>query len=134
MNRWAGKVAVVTGASAGIGSATCVALADTGIRVVGLARRANLVDVAATFEWIEKEVGPVHILVNNAGIFYGGQITGAHHVHEASRQLHEAPRDRWAHHHRQQVTYDAKERIMCTKRAVSCMRRHGIDGHIITVN
>lgn len=33
-------------------------------------------DVAATFKWIEEEVGPVHILVNNAGVLYAGQITG----------------------------------------------------------
>lgn len=33
-------------------------------------------DVAATFKWIETEVGPIHIMINNAGVFYGGQITG----------------------------------------------------------
>lgn len=49
MNRWIGKVAVVTGASAGIGSAICIALANAGIRVVGLARRPNLIDVSFKF-------------------------------------------------------------------------------------
>lgn len=49
MDRWQGKLAVVTGASAGIGAAVCVALADAGLRVVGLARRTQLIDVSTDF-------------------------------------------------------------------------------------
>lgn len=37
--RWRGKVALVTGASAGIGWAACEALAGAGMRVVAIARR-----------------------------------------------------------------------------------------------
>lgn len=46
MDRWQGKVAVVTGAGAGIGAAVCVALAEAGMKVVGIARRTNMVDVS----------------------------------------------------------------------------------------
>lgn len=45
MDRWRGKVAVVTGASAGIGLATSKALVQQGLIVVGLARRKTQMEV-----------------------------------------------------------------------------------------
>ncbi|KAI8431440.1 hypothetical protein MSG28_015959 [Choristoneura fumiferana] len=84
MERWAGKTAVVTGASAGIGAAACVRLAAAGLRVAGLARRPQLVEaqvkgtgsivaracdvsqpdeVAAAFAWVDAQLGGVDILV-----------------------------------------------------------------------
>lgn len=46
MEKWRGKVAVVTGASAGIGVALVKALCKHGINVIGLARRAERVEVS----------------------------------------------------------------------------------------
>lgn len=43
--RWAGKNAVVTGASSGIGAIIATALAENGMNVVGLARREGKVKV-----------------------------------------------------------------------------------------
>ena len=47
MDRWRGRVAVVTGASAGIGAAICKLLAKDGMKVVGCARRQKKVEEIA---------------------------------------------------------------------------------------
>ena len=47
MDRWRGRVAVVTGASAGIGAAVCRLLANEGMKVVGCARRLEKVEELA---------------------------------------------------------------------------------------
>lgn len=94
MDKWKGKVAVVTGASAGIGAAITVGLAKSGLIVVGLARRAEKVEalkqklggasgelhafecnvasyesVCTAFEWIKETFGGINVLVNNAGVY-----------------------------------------------------------------
>lgn len=69
----AGKRAIVTGASSGIGAATAAALSDAGARVFSGSRREGTLDVtdpASSAAFVERavaELGGIDILVNNAG-------------------------------------------------------------------
>lgn len=45
MERWKGRVALVTGASVGIGAATARCLVQHGMRVVGCARTVDKIEV-----------------------------------------------------------------------------------------
>ena len=81
----AGKTAVVTGASSGIGAATVRKLREAGVRVAGGARRLERVDAdialpldvtdeassAAFVEQAVAELGGIDILFNNAGLALG---------------------------------------------------------------
>ena len=49
MERWAGRVALVTGASAGIGAALVERLVKHGMKVVGCARNVERIQVVITF-------------------------------------------------------------------------------------
>ena len=95
-----GRVALVTGASRGIGAAVAVALAEQGAdvavnyhlradaakevvaRVKALGRSsgsysadvADLDQVRAMVQAVERDLGPVDVLVNNAGVHKGGRV------------------------------------------------------------
>jgi 3-hydroxy acid dehydrogenase/malonic semialdehyde reductase len=81
----AGKTAIVTGASSGIGAATVRKLRAAGVRVVGGARRVGRIeadlalpldttDAASCASFVETavaELGGIDILFNNAGLALG---------------------------------------------------------------
>ena len=99
MDRWQGHVAVVTGASSGIGIELVRGLVAAGMRVVGLARRVERLeelkaklapgtfhpfkcdltkesDILAAFKYVDEHVGPLHVLINNAGYLVSETIIG----------------------------------------------------------
>nr|CAD7614220.1 unnamed protein product [Timema genevievae] len=143
MLRWSGRVAVVTGASSGIGAAIAEELVKQGLQVVGLARRldrleelrdqiqdapgkfhpikcdiTNEEDILAAFEWTKEHLNGVDILVNNAGV---GTIQTL--IENTTSEL------------RKILDVNVLGLSICTREAVKSMRERGIDdGHIIHIN
>lgn len=144
MERWSGKIAVVTGASSGIGAAITLDLVRAGLTVVGLARRAERVeqlraqlpahlagalhahkcdvsqetDILAAFAWIRETLGGCDILVNNAG-------TSAH-----CRLVEPGNTARL----RETLDVNVVGLVQCTREAFQSMRERGVDGHVVLIN
>ncbi|MEM7596382.1 MAG: SDR family oxidoreductase [Pseudomonadota bacterium] len=85
MTQFAGKIALVTGASSGMGAATARLLAEGGARVFAAQRGASAhEDIAADFadpsapeaviQEIADKAGRLDILINNAGVMREGTV------------------------------------------------------------
>jgi NADP-dependent 3-hydroxy acid dehydrogenase YdfG len=136
-----GRVALVTGASSGIGEATALSLADEGAAVALVARRHDrLTEVAGRIESeggralpIEADVsdhgqvealveqtagqlGGLHILINNAGVMLLGPVEGA-------------DVEQW----RRMIDVNLLGLLYCTREALPAMRESG-GGHIVNVS
>ncbi|KAJ3651582.1 hypothetical protein Zmor_017612 [Zophobas morio] len=142
MDRWVGKVAVVTGASSGIGAAIVDQLVEIGLQVVGIARRVELVEkkaqeladkkgklhpykadcskvqeVVKAFSWIEGNLGAVNILVNNAGV-------------AKDTSLVDGDEEDW----KSVLDLNVMGLCVATREAIKSMKNHGVNGHIIHIN
>ncbi|KAF5288870.1 hypothetical protein FQA39_LY03749 [Lamprigera yunnana] len=137
MDKWKGKVAVVTGASDGIGASITLSLLKEGLIVVGIARRKEKIqelsnsinlhavkadlrneeEILNAFKWITGNIGPIHILINNAGIM---RVT----------DLIQGNSEFW------KTTFDINVLALCiaTREALKSMKENDINGHIIHIN
>lgn len=136
MQRFEGKVAVVTGAASGIGAACASAFAAAGARVALFDRDADgvsamaatlarslacVVDVAdkdtvkAGFEQVLAAFGGLDVLVNNAGV-------------ESTRTIEAMPEEDWD----RVLEVNLKGAMLCTQAAVPAMRARG-GGAIVNI-
>lgn len=74
-------------------------------------------DILNAFQWTSENVGPVHILVNAAGIHFRDRLV-------------DGPTDHW------RKTFEVNVIGLCiaTREAIQIMKKFNIDGHIIHIN
>ncbi|CAL7944501.1 unnamed protein product [Xylocopa violacea] len=140
MNRWEGKVAIVTGASSGIGVAISKSLVSHGVKVVGLARRLDKLqeivqelgkdkffavecdlrkeeDILKAFKFVEEQFGGADILVNNAGVISPTKI-----IESDTEEYHKV------------IDTNLIAPAICSREAVQSLIKRKAAGHIVNIN
>lgn len=145
MDLWKGKVAVVTGASAGIGAAVCKDLCAHGVIVVGMARRLDRLnalkkeiaanpdnapfypakcdltkenEIQVIFDYVKQMFGGVDILINNAGVTKSTSLLDEGNL-ENLRVI---------------MDTNVMGLVSCTKKAFESMAARETPGYIINVS
>ena len=140
MDRWRSRVAVVTGASSGIGQVVTLGLLKAGMRVAVCARRLEAIEglgeeagmpdaflacradlrieseIVGFFDTVRKRWQGVHVLVNNAGLGFAGDL-----VSQDPGQ--------W----REMLEVNVLALCICTQQALAQMKEHHDESHIIHI-
>nr|XP_054754432.1 dehydrogenase/reductase SDR family member 11-like [Lytechinus pictus] len=143
MDRWSGRLALVTGASEGIGEAISRLLVKHGMKVVGCARNSRKLEaiedelkaeggcfipiqcdlserdqIYAMFEKIKTEHGGVDVCINNAGMAFPSSL------------LDGTPEE-W----QKALDVNVIAVCLCTNLSIQHMKDKGVDdGHIVVLN
>ncbi|CAG9803193.1 unnamed protein product [Chironomus riparius] len=144
MEKWEGKLAVVTGASSGIGAVITQKFAENGINVIALARRYELIvenirnigetrgrihphrcdvsdyeSIKETFKWIEDNFGTIDILINNAAIVtFSRALDESEETTELINQV---------------INTNLNGLVHCTRKAIGIMKKYGNNSIIINI-
>uniref|UniRef100_H2ZIB9 Dehydrogenase/reductase SDR family member 11 n=1 Tax=Ciona savignyi TaxID=51511 RepID=H2ZIB9_CIOSA len=144
MDRWIGRVAIVTGASSGIGEAIVKKLVGHGMKVVGCARNEEILKKIASeingkgagemfpfkcdvtneenilemFKYVKENLGALHLMVNNAGVAYDSPVSSG-------------DSQKW----KRTLETNVLGLSICTREAYQLMKDFGIDdGHFVNIN
>lgn len=142
MNKWTGKVALVTGASSGIGAEIAIKLANSGMKVIGCGRNLEALQSIASkisknggmhcikcdvsteesilqmFKEVETKYGTLHVLINNAGLAHNAPLLSG-------------TTEQW----RSMMDINVMAPAICSREAIRLMDKAGVDdGYIVSIN
>ncbi|GAB0087602.1 hypothetical protein DMENIID0001_019300 [Sergentomyia squamirostris] len=144
MEQWKNRVAVITGASSGIGAAIAKDLVKAGMITIGIARRVdriedlkkdlsvdlqgnlhaikcditNEAEILKCFVQIENQFNGIDVLINSAGIFPSVFLTQENN----SAVIREV------------IDINILGAVFCTREAFKSMSKHGRNSHVIHIN
>ncbi|KAL6256801.1 hypothetical protein P5V15_011740 [Pogonomyrmex californicus] len=143
MDRWVGKVTLVTGASSGIGVEIARVLAKNGMKVIVAARRLEKLeelaasikrefnaeiypmqcdvrqeeDILKIFKWAEEKLDGIDVMINNAGVVSPESIIAG--STETYRQI---------------MDVNVIATAICSRELVQSVKKRKTAGHIININ